>query len=135
MGMECFSVHMCIDVAALFPGAEFSTFERAPAGGPSERDVLAMARDIIQGFDVSFDMGRWESVNANPFVRDGKVLYYGIYGQTVVAEGQFYVNDVTEGDDMYISPGPSPRFCFHGGVFRTDDRELYEKVKAASADI
>lgn len=130
--MDIFSVHLCPDVSVVFPGAEIASFAQAPEG-PSEAAVLDLAFSLIERFDLSFDPGRWQSLSANPFLLGGRVLYYGIYGQSV-EKGGSCLDEVTVGDDLYISPTARPLFCFHGGVFRTDDRALYERVRAAAEE-
>jgi hypothetical protein len=125
-----YRIRNVFDEQAVLPKAEWKRIEDCPELAARRTDLRQEVLDRLRRFGMAFDPDRWDSVSVNPYMREGLLAYWGVYGETVVVEGQFYVNDVIDGDHCFVSPTDHPFWCLHQCVFETDDADLHRRLSA-----
>jgi hypothetical protein len=128
-----YRIYAIRDESAVLPKGTWKRFEDVPFLAGREKECQAEVLDRLSRFGQAFDPDRWDSVSVNPFIAGNQVAYWGVYGETIVVEGQYYVNDVVEGDTCCVSPTDEPFWCLHRGALETNDHELYRRLVAAEA--
>jgi hypothetical protein len=131
--LPLYRIYAIRDESEVLPKGTWKRFEDVPFLAGREKECLAEVLGRLARFGQAFDPDRWDSVSVNPFIDGNHVAYWGVYGETIVVEGQYYVNDVVDGDNCCVSPTDEPFWCLHRGAFETNDHELYRRLVAMEA--